>query len=56
MTEIQTSKYTYVKDGDSDVVDKLSLRINWITGLQTIRKYDEFDEGEEDDYEWLFVS
>ena len=56
MTEIQTSKYTYLKDGDSDVVDKLSLRINWITGLQTIRKYDEFDEGKEEDYEWLFVS
>ena len=37
------------------MVDKISLRINRITGLQTIRKYDEFDEGKKEEYEYMQV-
>ena len=56
MTEIQTSKYTLIKDGTSNTVDNVSLRTNWATGLQTTRKYDEFGEGKQNDYENLMVS
>ena len=55
MTEIQTSKYTYINDNTNAIVDKVSLRVNWITGFQTSRKHDEFNEGNDEDYEDIFV-
>ena len=33
----------------------ISLRMNRITGYQTIRKFDEFNEGKKDEYENLQV-
>ena len=55
ISEIRVSKNTWIEDGDSDLVDKVSLRINRITGLQTIRKYDEFNEGKKEEYEYFQV-
>ena len=55
ISEIRTSKNTWIEDSTSDLVDKISLRINWITGLQTIKKYDEFNEGKKEEYEYLQV-
>ena len=55
ISEIRTSKNTWIEDSTSDLVDKISLRINWITGLQTTRKYDEFNEGKKEEYEYLQV-
>ena len=49
------SKNTWIEDGESDLIDKVSLRINRITGLQTIRKYDEFNEGKKEEYEFFQV-
>ena len=49
------SKNTWIEDGASDLVDKLSLRVNRITGLQTIRKYDDFHEGKKEEYEYFQV-
>ena len=49
------SKNTWIEDGESDLVDEVSLRINRITGLQTIRKYDEFNEGKKEEYEYFQV-
>ena len=55
VSEIRVSKNTWIEDGESDLVDKVSLRINRITGLQTIRKYDEFNEGKKEEYEFFQV-
>ena len=55
ISEIRVSKNTWIEDGESDLVDKVSLRINRITGLQTIRKYDEFNEGKKEEYEYFQV-
>ena len=55
VTEIRVSKNTWIQDNESDLVDKISLRINRITGLQTIRKYDEFNEGKKEEYEYMQV-
>ena len=56
LSEIRTSKNTWIKDGNSDLVDQISRRINLITGLQTTRKYDEFNGGKTDEYEDLQVT
>ena len=55
VSEIRVSKNTWIEDGESDLIDKVSLRINRITGLQTIRKYDEFNEGKKEEYEFFQV-
>ena len=55
MSEIRTSKNTWIEDGTSDLVDKISLRINRFTGLQTTKIYDDFKEGKKDEYEALQV-
>ena len=49
------SKNVWIEDNQSSLVDKVSLRINRITGLQTIRKYDEFNEGKKEEYEFFQV-
>ena len=48
-------KNTWIEDGTSDLVDKISLRINRFTGLQTTKIYDDFKEGKKDEYESLQV-
>ena len=55
LSEIRTSKNTWIEDGTSDLVDKISLRINRFTGLQTTKIYDDFKEGKKDEYEALQV-
>ena len=50
-SEIRTSKSTFIEDHNNTVVDNISFRINLITGLQTTRMYDEFDEAKTDEYE-----
>ena len=55
VSEIRTSKNTWIEDGANQLVDKISLRMNRITGYQTIRKFDEFNEGKKDEYENLQV-
>ena len=56
LSEIRTSKNTWIEDGTSKLVDKISLRINRVTGLQTTRIYDDFKEGKMDEYEALQVN
>ncbi len=34
VSEMRVSKNTWLADGSSKLVDKISQRINWITGLQ----------------------
>ena len=55
LSDIRTSKNTWIEDGTSDLVDKISLRINRFTGLQTTKIYDDFKEGKKDEYESLQV-
>ena len=55
VSEIRVSKNVWIEDNQSSLVDKVSLRINRITGLQTIRKYDEFNEGKKEEYEFFQV-
>ena len=55
VSEIRTSKNTWIEDGANQLIDKISLRMNRITGYQTIRKFDEFNEGKKDEYENLQV-
>ena len=56
MTEMQTSKYAYVTDESTKLSEKLTMRISWITGLQTGRSFDKFDDENAEEYEPLFVS
>ena len=51
LSEIRTSKSAFIEDYNITVVDNISLRINLITGLQTTRMYDEFNEAKKDEYE-----
>lgn len=56
VSEIRVSKNVWIEDSQSALVDKISLRINRITGLQTIRKYDDFHEGKKEEYEYFQVA
>ena len=56
MTEMQTSKYAYVTDESTKLSEKLTKRISWITGLQTGRSFDKFEDENTEEYEPLFVS
>jgi len=56
ISEIRVSRNTWLEDNVSGVVDAISLRINEATGYQTARKYDECDEGREQEYEGLQVA
>jgi len=56
MTEMQTSKYAYVTDESTKLSEKLTMRISWITGLQTGRSFDKFEDENAEEYEPLFVT
>ena len=56
MTEMQTSKYAYVTDESTKLSEKLTTRISWITGLQTGRSFEKFEDENAEEYEPLFVS
>ena len=56
VSEGRVSRNCWIKDFESGLVDKISARINWITGLQTSRPLDIHGEGKEEEYEPLQVS
>ena len=50
--DLRLSETVFIDDGESELVDRLSHRMNWITGLHTAALLD--TEGrEEEDYELL---
>ncbi len=55
VSDLRVSRNAWLEAEESDVVDKLSRRIDSITGYQTTRKYDRFGEGKPDEYEKLQV-
>lgn len=56
ISEMRVSRNCWIKDFESRVVDRLSPRINWITGLQTTRPLDAHGEGKEEEYEHMQVA
>ena len=55
LSEMRVSRNCWIKDYESGLVDKLSPKINWITGLQTTRPHDKHKEGKEEEYEHLQI-
>lgn len=55
VSDLRVAKSAWLEDGIG-IVDKMSLRINLVTGLQSARKFDRFGEGKEEEYELLQVS
>ena len=55
VSEGRVSRNCWLKDFESSIVDKISARINWITGLQTTRPLDVHKEGKVEEYEPLQV-
>ena len=53
---MQSSKYAYMDDESNPILEKLTFRISWITGLQTVRSFEEFEDENLEEYEPLFVS
>ena len=53
-SEMRVSKNTWLPD-DNDVVTKVSLRINWITGLNTFLKSDHGRMDRKEEFEFLQV-
>ena len=51
MSTLRQSESCWVSDGQSDLVDGLNHRMNWITGLQTSALLD--PEGKKEEYEYL---
>ena len=49
--DLRLSETVFVDDGESELVDRLSHRMDWITGLHTSSLLD--TEGREEDYELL---
>ena len=56
VSEMRVSRNCWIKDFESKLVDSLSPRINWITGLQTSRPLDVHNEGQEEEYEQLQIA
>ena len=56
VSEMRVSRNCWIKDFESKLVDSLSPRFNWITGLQTSRPLDVHGEGQEEEYEHLQVA
>jgi len=56
VSEGRVSRNCWLKDFESSIVDKISARINWITGLQTTRPLDVHKEGKVEEYEPLQVA
>merc|ERR1712123_454247 len=53
LSDLRLSQNAWIEDGQHPLVDKISQRINWITGLQTSKKYDKHGEGKKEEYEYL---
>ena len=56
VSEMRVSRNCWIKDFESGLVDKLSLRWNRITKLQTSRPLDLHGEGKEEEYEHLQIA
>lgn len=55
MSEIRVSKNTWLEDDSSPILDKVSQRIDWLTGMQTYWKLDRVGEGKKEEFEYLQV-
>lgn len=55
-SDMRVSKNAWIEDKVHPTVDKLSARINWVTGLQTSALYDRHREGRKEEYEFLQVN
>ena len=53
-TELRVSKNTWLSDNDS-VVEKVSRRVNWVTGLNTFLKDDHGKMEKKEEFEFLQV-
>ena len=53
VSDLRLSENAWIEDGKYPLVDKISERTNWITGLQTSKKYDKHGEGKKEEYEYL---
>ena len=54
MSPLRQSESCWVSDGESELVDRLNHRINWITGLTTSAMLD--PEGRKEEFEYLQVA
>ena len=45
LSELRRSESAWIEDGASALVDRLSARMNWVTGLQTSLLWDRHREG-----------
>ena len=53
VSDLRQSENAWIEDGKHPLVDKISQRTNWITGLQTSVKYDKHGEGKKEEFEYL---
>ena len=53
LSDLRLGLNAWIEDGKYPLVDKISQRTNWITGLQTSMKYDKHGEGKKEEYEYL---
>ena len=53
ISEMRVSRNCWIKGGESSLVDKISERINWISGLEATWKLDKTSGGKEEEYEHL---
>ena len=53
LSELRRSESAWIEDGASELVDGLSRRMNWVTGLQTSQLWDRHQEGRREEYEFL---
>ena len=53
LSELRRSESAWIEDGASALVDRLSARMNWVTGLQTSLLWDRHREGRREEYEYL---
>ena len=56
VSEIRVSKNTWLEDDSSELVNKISERINWVTGLQTFKKLDLSGRGKKEEFEFLQIA
>ena len=55
LSDLRLSQSYWIEDSKHEVVDKLSLRMNMLTGLQTSALYDKHYEGRREEYEYLQI-
>jgi len=53
VSDLRLSENAWIEDGKHPLVDKISQRTNWVTGLQTSKIFDRHGEGKKEEYEYL---